>query len=92
MDLMDYRARIDETDDKLLQLFKERMDISRQIALYKKEHGLPVLDPARERDKLADIGDKAGDELRSYAHMLFNFLFELGRAHQKSVMGDGTGD
>ena len=92
MDLQDFRARIDETDDKLLQLFKERMDISRQIALYKKEHGLPVLDPARERAKLADIGNKAGPELRSYTCKLFNLLFELGRAHQESIMGDGTGD
>ena len=86
MDLQDYRARIDETDDRILQLFKKRMDISRQIALYKKENGLPVLDSARERDKLIDIGDKAGDELRSYTFRLFELLFELSRAHQSSVL------
>ena len=86
MDLQDYRAQIDETDDRLLALFKERMNISLQIAQYKKEHGLPVLDSTRERDKLADMGDKAGDDLRSYTHMLFNLLFELSRAHQEKVL------
>jgi len=86
MDLQDYRVRIDETDEQLLRLFKERMDISRQIAQYKKEHGLPALDAAREREKLANIGEKAGDDLRSYAYMLYNLLFDLSRAHQGSIL------
>ena len=87
MDLQDYRAMIDEADERLLEVFKERMDIARQIALFKKENGLPAMDAARERDKLVDIGNKAGDDLRSYAYMLFNMLFELSKAHQGSVIG-----
>ena len=86
MDLHSYRDRIDEVDDKLLEVFRERMDICRQIAEFKKERGLPGLDAVRERDKLADIGNKAGDELRSHAYMLFNMLFELSRAHQGGIL------
>ena len=86
MDLLDLRARIDDIDERILRLFKERMDISLEIAQYKKEHGLPALDASRERDKLADISEKAGDELRSYANMLYKLLFELSRAHQGSVL------
>ena len=86
MDLQDFRAQIDGTDDKILLLFKRRMEISQQIAQFKKENGLPVLDSIRERDKQASIGEKVGDELRSYAHMLFDLLFELSRAHQGSVL------
>jgi len=48
MDLQNYREQIDVIDDELLQLFKKRMNIARQIALYKKEHNLPALDAARE--------------------------------------------
>ena len=90
MDLQNYRAQIDETDIRLLELFKERMDISRQIARFKKENGLSVLDSVRERDKLADIGDKAGDELRSYAYMLYDLLFELSRAHQRNYLNTSS--
>jgi len=86
MDLQDLRAQIDDTDDRILRLFKDRMDISREIARFKKENDLPVLDSVRERDKLASIGDKAGDELRSYAYMLFDLLFELSRSQQGSVL------
>ena len=86
MDLMDFRAQIDDTDDKILLLFKKRMEISNQIALFKKENGIPMLDSKREREKLASIGDKAGEELRSYAYILYNILFELSRAKQGSVL------
>ena len=86
MDLQDYRVLIDKVDNELLSLFKKRMDISRQIAMYKKEHGLPTLDAAREREKLADIGEKAGEELSPYANTLYRQLFELSREYQKSIL------
>jgi chorismate mutase / prephenate dehydratase len=86
MELQDYRQQIDKVDDELLRLFKERMDISRQISQYKKEHSLPVLDAAREREKLADVCEKAGGEIRSYAHILYTTLFELSRAYQWGFM------
>ena len=84
MDLNDYRKKIDEIDGELVRLFKDRMDVACQIALYKKEHGLPVLDAAREKEKLAAISGKAGEELQSYVQKLFSTLFELSRAYQES--------
>ena len=86
MNLQDYRVQIDRTDDALLRLFKERMNISRQIARYKKEHGLPVLDAEREKEKLAELGEKAGETFRPYAHALYTLLFELSRAYQEHVI------
>ena len=83
MDLNNYRKQIDAIDDKLLRLFKERMDIARQIALYKNEQGLPLLDVARERAKLSDISEKAGEEICAYANKLYTTLFELSRAYQE---------
>jgi chorismate mutase/prephenate dehydratase len=86
MDLQDYRAQIDKVDDQLLSLFKERMGISGQIAQFKKEHGLQALDAARERTKLADIGEKAGDDIRSFAYILYTTLFEISRAYQVNII------
>jgi chorismate mutase/prephenate dehydratase len=86
MDLHDYRAQIDQVDDSFLLLFKERMHISRKIAQYKKEHGLPALDSGREKEKLAAIGEAAGGELRPYANKLYSALFEISRAYQESIL------
>ena len=91
MDLQDYRAQINRVDDAILALFKERMDISQQIAIYKKEHKLPALDAAREREKLADMGEKAGEELRSHAYMLYTMLADLSRAHQGRLLNPASG-
>ena len=86
MDLNDYRKQIDKIDDELIRLFKERMNAAREIALYKKEHDLPVLNTGREQEILASIKDKAGVELDFYAQKLYTTLFELSRAYQESVI------
>ena len=43
MELADYRKELDETDAQLLELFKKRMNTVKNIAEYKKENNLPVL-------------------------------------------------
>jgi len=86
MDLNNYREQIDKIDNELLRLFKERMDIARQIALYKKEHNLPALDAARETEKLAVIDEKAGEQLRPYANELYAKIFELSRVYQEEII------
>ena len=82
MDLKDYRKEIDAIDDQLVQLFGKRMDIAAKIADYKKENKLPILVPAREREKLADVAQKAGPEMANYTRVLYSMLFELSRSYQ----------
>jgi len=90
MDLKEYRKRIDEVDDELLRLFIERMSIGREIAAYKREHGLPVLDSAREKEKLIGMENKAidiaGPEMGQYANRLFTLLMELNRDYQTVII------
>ena len=42
MNLEDLRMQIDEIDDRMLELFRERMEISKQIAAYKQQYNLPI--------------------------------------------------
>ena len=39
MDLKDYRIRIDEIDNQLVQLFRQRMEIAGEIAAMYPPHG-----------------------------------------------------
>ena len=59
MNMDELRGRIDAVDDELLRCFAERMDIAGDIARYKAEHGLPVLDERREREKLYAVSEKS---------------------------------
>ncbi len=82
MDITELRGQIDGIDDELVKLFAQRMEVSAKIADYKKENGLPILVPAREREKMADVADKAGTEMANYTRVLYSMLFELSRSYQ----------
>ena len=82
MDLKDLRGQIDKIDDQLVELFAKRMDVAAAIGDYKKEHNLPVFVPAREREKLKDVAEKAGPEMANYTRVLYSMLFELSRSYQ----------
>lgn len=82
MDIKQLRLEIDDVDEQLVRLFERRMDISAHIADYKKEHALAVLDPAREREKLADVASQVAPELQSSVQVLYSLLFELSRSYQ----------
>ncbi len=86
MDIADYRKDIDRIDSQLLELFAQRMEVAKGIAQYKKQRGLPALDPAREREKLLAIAEAAPAELRDYEVCLYSLMFELSRSIQNRVL------
>ena len=69
MELSDIRAKIDAVDEQLLRLFLERMDLAEEVAAYKNEHHLPILNKERERAVLARVTESAGSRE------------QIGRAH-----------
>jgi len=85
MDLQELRSQIDEIDDQLIPLFIQRMNVAAAIGAYKEEQGLPVLVPAREAEKLADVTAKAGPEMAEYTRELYETLFKLSRNYQEKL-------
>ncbi|MGB7629789.1 MAG: chorismate mutase [Candidatus Deferrimicrobium sp.] len=49
MEIGEIRKRIDLLDDVLLRIFNERARLALEIGRWKKDEGLPVYDPAREK-------------------------------------------
>ena len=80
--LKDYREQIDAVDSKLVELFVQRMNLSAQIADYKKENNMPIYVPTREREILQDVAEMAGPEMANYTRVLYSLLFELSRSYQ----------
>ena len=86
MDLQELRRRIDRIDDELVRLFAERMDVAAEVAAYKKEKGLPVLDASREQAKLQDVMSKAPADLQEQTAALYALIFELSRGRQEELL------
>ncbi|MDY3282128.1 bifunctional chorismate mutase/prephenate dehydratase [Dysosmobacter sp.] len=89
MDLKEIRGKIDTIDRQLLQLFLERMATADEVAAYKNEHHLPIMNKAREREILAHVTEEAG-EWERYAYHLFSTLFELSRSRQAELIAAPT--
>ena len=48
-DITELRAEIDAVDSQIIELFRQRMEISEGVAAYKQAVGKPIYDPERER-------------------------------------------
>ena len=87
MDGTTYRARIDELDKEIVELFAKRMEVSAEIARYKKEKGLPVQDVRREREKLLAVAEASPADIREYTPRLYTVMLELSRSYQQRLLG-----
>ena len=87
MELNELRAQIDELDRQLTALLEQRMDISAEIAAWKRKGGVPVLDPAREEQKLAAIREQCRNTTADGIEEIFQTILAASRAHQTALLG-----
>ncbi len=90
MNLEDYRNQIDEIDEKIVELVSKRMDIVTDIAKYKKENNLPVLNSKREREILNEVSKKTSDDISGYMRVLYSLMFELSRSYQNRMLNSDS--
>ncbi len=81
-DMPELRQEIDRIDTQIFELFAERAEVARQIGDYKRENGLPVFDPGRERQKIADASNRVPAELKTYAQVLMQLLMEAAKSRE----------
>ena len=86
MDLSEARTLISEIDEQMVQLFVRRMGIVTDVARYKLERDLAVLDADRERAVLDRVQALAGPELGDDARRLYECVMALSRARQEKLI------
>jgi len=72
--LNDLRQDIDALDAQLAALYRRRMDVAARIAAVKREQGLPVLQPERERELCARLTELAAPALQPGMQAWFGAL------------------
>ena len=86
MNLEEIRTEIDALDKQLLALFERRMDLCRDVALYKKEHNLPVFQPEREEKLLDKIEQAASPDRKHAACTLFSVILDISKQLQSRIL------
>lgn len=87
-DLQSLRGEIDIIDRQIVDLFRQRMDVTRRVGEYKAAKGIPVLDQERERQVLQNKGELAGEELRPAVIALYQTIMSLSRRQQRDMLGE----
>lgn len=86
MNLNELRKEIDTIDEHMMELFKKRMAVSKNIGKIKKVMGLPIIDNAREEMILEKRKALLGnDELWPYYQAFLVKLFDLSKEYQHHV-------
>ena len=78
--LVEARHRIDQIDKQLVQLLSQRMDVIVDIAAVKAEEELPILDTAREQQKIDAIAELTSPNYRVYLKSLFGSIMDESKA------------
>lgn len=54
-ELLSVREKIDQIDQRIIELLAHRFELTHQVGQLKASHALEAIDSAREKEKLADI-------------------------------------
>lgn len=87
MDLTELRKEIDLTDEQIVKLYEQRMEICKEVAQYKIETGKKVFDRQRETEKLSKVKALAHNEFNAQGvEELFEQLMSMSRKLQYQML------
>ena len=84
MDLSKIREQIDITDDKIKELYLQRMELVKAVTEAKKQTGKATNDPEREKNILLRITEGQPAEMQIYLKRVYETLFETSKSYQAS--------
>ena len=82
MELDDLRAKINETDEKIAELFIERMKLCLDVSRFKINNNMPVFQADREKYILDKMSEKFPKELKSSSQVLYQTIMDISKCRQ----------
>lgn len=90
--LEEARKTINEVDAQMAELFLRRMEAVDHVATYKMENGMPVTDPAREAEVLAQNTARIADPvLQPYYADFLRETMKVSRDYQNRILTETAG-
>ncbi|MEE5991698.1 MAG: prephenate dehydratase domain-containing protein [Oscillospiraceae bacterium] len=79
MDLEELRSGINDLDKIIQDAFTQRMELCKQVAVYKTEHHMQVFQTDREKEILKRIRNNAPEGLESPSALLFQTIMDISK-------------
>jgi chorismate mutase len=95
MDIADWRKRIDELDQKLVELLNQRAQCAVEIGRLKRNTDLPVYEPDRERIIFENVcrvnqGPLSDADLKQVYERLIDVMRAIQKLDMQPQAGKGT--
>ena len=85
--LKNARKKINDVDQQIASLFEERMNLAKDIAQYKKEHALPIIDKVREKQVIENSLQFIKDEtVKEYYVSFMENMIEISKKYQNRLL------
>ena len=82
--ILELRQQIDDLDEEIIQLLKERMGISKEVGKLKEELDIPVEDKGREQEIIDRLTQQAGRNLSEEQLIrIFTAVFKTSKQVQR---------
>jgi chorismate mutase len=91
MDIADWRKKIDEIDQKLVEVLNQRAQAAQEIGRLKRKTSMPVYEPDRERIVLARVQEQNHGPLQ-HRHLIqiYERIMDVMRNIQKDEIVEET--
>ena len=83
--LEELRLRINDVDEKIVLLLKERFDIAKEIGETKKDLGLDVENKGREEEVVKKVRDMLPGDLKDLAEEIYRTIIKTSKDYQKKL-------
>lgn len=92
MDLNQLRESIDSIDSQILELFEKRMELCKNVAVYKKANNLPIFQSNRENQIIEKVREKTTNPgLKNGSAVLFTAIMDISKyLQQQEIMKEDS--
>ncbi|MDD4839879.1 MAG: prephenate dehydratase domain-containing protein [Clostridia bacterium] len=86
MKLDEIRNKIDNVDDKIAKLYVERMELSKEVGLFKKENNIATENTLREKEIINRVTKEMPEDIKLFGKQVFCSLFDTSKAYQSQIV------
>lgn len=89
MDLNELRQQIDIIDNEILDKFIKRMELCLDVARYKKENNIGVMQSSREQEIIDRVKSMSDEKYKDSVSLLFTNIMDISKSFQQNEINKG---
>ncbi|NLG03302.1 MAG: bifunctional chorismate mutase/prephenate dehydratase [Clostridia bacterium] len=86
MEANDTKNKMDELDEQIVELIKQKMNMSREMIEEQKEKQSFDTSESDKQKKLLEIMEQTDENLRNYVYMMYSFIADVSHTYERSLL------